>query len=469
MPGQNPLAYGRYVPKHGPTFLTRLRSALEVSDSAPLVFLGNFEVERHWGAGEPGLPTLSLPASDLVVNRMDEFSLTLAGPEDFVILKQRPDPDYLEYLTSLGWRPPHVVVPVDCDPARDVTGDALADELLLNQLAGLQERNALIFAHGVSAREEELARACGLPLATPSAVVCKAVNSKVYSRRLAERLGLRQPQGWWCDGLDRWRSAMAWAREVVGSGGLIVVKDAFGVSGKGILKVDTEKRLDRLDRLFSQRADRRGDNRLAVVVEEWVAKSADLNYQFTLARDKTVSLDFVKEALTEDGVHRGHLISARLRDETREQITEASLRIGEELAADGYFGVVGVDAMIDPDGGLYPVTEINARNNMSTYQESLLELVGGAGRTVLARHYPVMRNARSPFTALRAALGDTLLTEKRDDGLVVNNFATVGAGQGADVPGRLYGLVFGRDIEAVNAIDGRIVDMLENWEKDGMT
>ncbi|MGW1162870.1 preATP grasp domain-containing protein [Streptomyces sp. NPDC002513] len=449
-----------------PAFLARLRKAFGVASTAPLVFLGNFEVERQWGANELGLPTFNSPSSDVLVNRMDEFALTLAGPGDAVILKQRPDPDYVAYLESLGWRSPRPLVPAVSDPRQDVTADALADSVLLEELAGLRDQGAVIIAHGVSDREERLAEQTGLPLAAPSAAVCKAVNSKIYSRKLADRLQLRQPAGRWCDSLERWQEAAEWARGVLRDGGKVAVKDAYGVSGKGILQITEEARLDQLGRMFATRSERRSDDRLSVVVEEWVPKAADLNYQFTVGRDGSTRLDFVKEALTERGVHKGHLVPARITETDHKEIDSVARRVGEALAADGYFGVVGIDAMVDPEGGLYPLTEINARNNMSTYQESLLEMLAPAGVTALARHYDVVLRRPLPFAELRSVLGDLLLGPDSDGaGLIVNNFATVGSGLSAGGSGRLYGIVLGSDLDQVNTLDKQVTEALVQWQE----
>lgn len=448
-------------------FGSRLRTALRLPPDAPLVVLGNFEVEREWGADEPGLPTFAARSSDLVVNRMDEFALALAGPDDVVVLKRQPDPDHLGHLRALGWRRPRLLAPAHSDPAWDVTQDALADGELLGALAALRNRGAVLVAHGVSDRVERLSRASGLPLAAPAAAVCKRVNSKVYSRRLADRLGLRQPPGRCCEDLDGWAAVLPWARQVLRSGRRIAVKDAFGVSGKGILQVAEESRLDQLDRMLTRRGERRGDRRLGVVVEEWVATSADLNYQFTLSRDGTVRLDFVKEALTENGVHRGHLMPARLPAGTYDEIGAATAGIAAALAADGYYGIVGVDAVLDPGGGLYPVLEINARHNMSTYQQPLLSLLPSPAPTALARHYPVLRRGPASFGELRALLGPTLLTSAGGSGLLVNNFATVNSGITAGGAGRLYGIVVGPDAETVRALDTEVTARLAQWQEDG--
>jgi D-alanine-D-alanine ligase-like ATP-grasp enzyme len=457
-----------------PGFTARLKSAVCDDPLAPLVFIGNFEVETRWGRGEIGLPTIGFASSNVMVNRMDEFALLLAGPADIVLLKSAPDPHYLASLAGLGLRLPTALVAAHPEPQRTVTQDALHDPALIDQLAGLASDGAALFPHGVSADEEHLAAASGLPLAAARAEICKAVNSKVYSRRLADELGLRQPAGYACASVTSWAAAVSWARRIVGAGRRVGVKDAYGVSGKGMALITGEQWLDKIDRMVTTRARRSGTDRLGLVVEEWVPKAADLNYQFTVSRDGVVRFDFVKEAVTEHGVHKGHRMPARLTDAQHAELVATAQLLGAALAADGYFGVVGVDAMVDPDGGLYPVIEINARNNMSTYQVRLQEEVAGAGRTALARHYVVRLTEPLPFARLQELLAGLLVDRPGGTGLLVNNYACVNAAlataeHGAAAEGRLYGMVIGDDAATVDRLDAEIAGRLAATRLEGST
>lgn len=473
------------TPPTGPGFTGRLKRAVTGDAGTPLVFLGNFEVENQWAQGEPALPRVASHAGSAVVNSMDEFALLLGGKDDHVVLKAAPDEGYRRYLEGLGMALPTVHVVADADPRRTVTEDALADPALIANLAGLATEGARLSAHGVSEVEERLSAATGLAVAGPSAALCKRVNSKIYSRRAADELGLRQARGWACDTLEELAAAVAAAGELLAAGRKVVVKDAFGVSGKGIVVLDSEKRLARLHRMAVTQAKKQADGegegagdgtgvRTSLVIEEWVAKRCDLNYQFTVGRDGAVHFDFVKELLTENGVHKGHRIPARLSDAQVQELTEAAARIGGRLAADGYFGVVGVDAMVAPDESLYPVIEINARNNMSTYQSVVHDgptaLVGPADVAV-ARHYTVRLDRRFPFDEMRAVLDGLLLTDGRPTGLFVNNYATVNAAADqASAPaggapaqgfeGRLYGVLVESSAERVDALDADITRRL---------
>jgi phosphoribosylaminoimidazole carboxylase (NCAIR synthetase) len=439
-------------------FVTRLKLALTGATDTSLVYLGNFEVERQWAIGERSLPSVSTAASGAMVNHMDEFALLLAGADDHVVLKTAPDPDYLAYLKGLGLELPTVHVASGTDAQQSVTEDALGDPDLSATLSELAAQGCRLVAHGVSTVEEKLARATGLLLAAPDSSTCKSVNSKVYSRALADQLGLRQPVGWGCSTVEDLATAFSECRALVAAGRRIGVKEAFGVSGKGIAVVDDERRLDRLHRMILRGAD---DDRISFVIEEWVAKTVDLNYQFTVSKDGSVRFDFVKEAITDRNVHKGHRMPAVLPAATLEEIREVAQLLGGRLAADGYFGVVGVDAFVDPDGGLYPVIEINARHNMSTYQVPLQEKLVGPTQVALARYYPLPLRRTLSFGEVNRMLDGLMLARPGGTGLVVNNFATVNASAASgSFEGRLYGVVVADTTDELAAIDQWITERL---------
>ncbi|WP_117212771.1 ATP-grasp domain-containing protein [Allorhizocola rhizosphaerae] len=444
------------------TFLEGVKVACTGSAATPLVLLGNFEVEDEWARDEVGLPSVAGRASAAIVNRMDEFAVLLAGGGDYVVLKSAPDPDYLSYLDGLGLDLPTILVTDGQDPANTVSVDALRSPRLLSELKKL---DAHLFPHGMSTVEEQLCELTGLAPALPPAALVKSVNSKIYSRRVATELGLPQAHGWACETVTEFAAAADAARASLAAGRRLGIKDAFGVSGKGIMVVDDERRLDQLVRMVTRRAERSGDQRIALVVEEWADKALDLNYHFTVGRDGSVRFDFVKEAITENGVHKGHHIPARISPEHYAQIVQCAQLLGERLAADGFHGVVGVDAITTRDGGLLPVLEINARNNMSTYQTRLQETFMRPGMVALARQYHLTLMGHVSFAQMRDRLGGLLFTGQQ--GLLVNNFATVNAAatdDGRSYSGRLYGLLIAHSEEELTALDASIAERVQKEE-----
>ena len=437
------------------------------ADRTSLVLLGNFEVENQWAQGEPRLGG-SVARTAALVNRMDEFALLLGGEQDHVVLKSYPDLDYLEFLQGLGFGLPAIHTVSEQHPDRTVTEDALTDAGLLAGLSRIPAPVALA-PHGISVLEEELAKRTGMTLTGPSAAVCKAVNSKVYSRRLAERIGLRQPTGWACETQEELDAALPEAEKLLEAGEVLLIKEAFGVSGKGIATVESQQRLRRVTQLLRRSAERLGTNRVNVVVERLVVKTSDLNYQFTVGSDGSVCFDFVKEAHTVRGVHHGHRFPVPLTGAQRASLEVAAARIGHELAADGYYGVVGVDAMLEPGGGVLPIVEINARNNMSTYQRRIEAEFMKPGQLALAKHYVLQLTAPIGFAAVSECLGELLLARPGQSGLVVNNFATVNAASGAagGFHGRLYGVLLGADDCEVERMDAEVARRLGRLGSEG--
>jgi Pre ATP-grasp domain/Carbamoyl-phosphate synthase L chain, ATP binding domain len=405
-------------------YLRTMKAALTGDQDAPLVFVCNFEAEAEWGRGHTGLP--GLPAAPLppVVQRMEELGALLAGPGDVLLLKQPLDEDYRRYAAGLGIALPTVAVPENTRADRTTTADALDSPRLMARLRGLAEAGARLMPMGTTVLEEKLASDCGLPLAVPDTATFERVNPKSYSRRITQEAGLRVVPGAVCETVGDLARMLHGCRLMIAGGLRVVVKDSYGVSGKGMIVLDTPQKIDRLIRMAERRAQRTGDDRLEVVAEQWLDKRCDLNYQFTVDTRGRVRLDFVKELLTEHGVHKGHLSPAGLDPGQHAEIEAAAHAVGARLHADGFHGVAACDAIVGADGAVYPVLEINARLNMSSYQGGVTELFQPPGHVALARHYPLRLHRPVTFGEVRAAL----------DGIALDGIALDGAALDGTAP-----------------------------------
>jgi carbamoylphosphate synthase large subunit len=334
----------------------------------------------------------------------------------------------------------------------------LDSPVALQRLTAAAAGGAHLLPMGTTVWEQRLAEATGLPLAVPDAATFTRVNSKIYGRRLAAEADVRCVPGACCETVAEFVATLEGYRSRLDTGGLrIVVKDAYGVSGKGLVVLDSPAKADQLVRMVQRRAERRADQRIEVVVEEWLPKRWDLNYQVTISRDGQTSLDFVKQALTENGVHKGHLMPPELTGYQHYEIETAAHRVGRRLFADGYHGVAGIDAIVDIHGRVYPVLEINARLNMSTYQGGVTERFQRAGQIAMARHYPLRLDGPCTFDDLRRILGPALdLAE--DERFVVTCFGTVNANAHRPAPfeGRLYAMLIAPDKQRLAALDDTV-------------
>lgn len=437
-----------------------LKEALTGDRGARFVWLCNFEVENEWARSYVGMPVVRGSATAATVQRMEELGALLAEPTDHLLLDRPLDGGYREYAERTGLGAPAELI-TGAPAAGGGTAQAVLDSpALLERLRGLADAGAYLMPMGNSVREELIGKLTGLRSAVPDAATYERVNSKLYSRRVAGELGLRTIPGHCCETVQQLRRALAAGLR---DGGPVIVKDAYGVSGKGLVVLDSRKKADRLLRMIDRRARTSGEQALHVVVEAFLPKRFDLNYQFTIARDGRVRLDFVKEALTAGGVHLGHVMPANLTPAQHEELADAAQRLGARLHADGFFGIVGVDALLGSDDLVYPVLEINARLNMSSYQGRVTERFGHPEGAALAKHYPLRLTGPVSFDEVTDALGPLAEPPHGRDGLVITCFGTVNAqaGHASDgsvepFDGRLYTLLFAADRAGLGALDERV-------------
>jgi hypothetical protein len=144
---------------------------------------------------------------------------------------------------------------------------------------------------------------------------------------------------------------------------------------------------------------------------------------------------------------------------------EAAEAVGARLFEDGFTGLAGIDSIIDREGNVYPVLEINARLNMSSYQLGLEWLIDPRS-CALVKHYPLSLKRPLSFSELKSSLGSDLFIPARNNaGALIQNFATVNVNfnpdDSAPFNGRLYALIVGTNFEQIAQIDQRISLKLE--------
>jgi hypothetical protein len=224
--------------------------------------------------------------------------------------------------------------------------------------------------------------ACDLP----SSEVVRRANSKVFAHELAARLGLERA-GWICRDA---REVDARLRDFA-PGALWVVKRELGFGGLGHL-------LGRGRELPANGAGwlRGAFDEGAVVLEPWVERARDFSTQLEVARSGEVALAGICELVTrKNGGYVGNRVGAiDLDRDTRSQLEETARAVGRELAREGYFGPVGIDAFVASNDQLRPLVEVNARYTFGRVALAFERLVpeGGVASWLATRARPGLRD-----------------------------------------------------------------------------
>ncbi|MGE7217400.1 ATP-grasp domain-containing protein [Priestia koreensis] len=429
------------------------------------IWIGNVEVEEYWKDEE----TLSLPGDKIntsryLVNRMGEMSLFLADSDDIVCLKDNVDQDYLNYVKKFRGDLPHIYVCQSSDENKNVTQSLLEEVELFSKILD-KDYQYMILPYGSSKFEEELAEKIGAKLASPLVSVCKKVNSKTYSRNLSGQVGIRQVEGATVDTLKELEDQFHQLKYLLDEGPL-VLKDALGVSGKGMVLIDSEKKFNGIFKMLQRSSKKKGHDQTQFILETWMGKKKDLNYQILIDENGNSKLVSIKEAIVQNGVHSGHLQPVSLNNKQREDLEVAVEKIGKKLFQDGFFGIAGVDGFIGNDDHLYPCLEINARFNMATYQNRILEQWVESNATIMACPININVTEHINFSSVKQALHDYLYFPSSESGVIVHSFSTLQkAWNGSSRNGRLYTVLVGKNKEECILLSQKVEEVLSQLFK----
>lgn len=364
------------------------------------------------------------------VQHMEEILLLLSNSEDIVLLRKRPHPEFLERMRELGFQIPQILCPEKEDLSCTITELVLEDAALIAKIKeAAQKKNLFLMPYGVTEKEEELGKVCGLKIKGSPAVVAKRTNNKLYAKELIEKLALPQPEGTVCTCLeeipDAWNQLHRTFERVV-------IKRPYGASGQGLYRIENQQQLERA--LYALRRSQ-GQER-GWIAEGWYEERQDLNAQMYLHEDGTVEIFSIKEQLIKNTVYHGSLFPVSLPGQIISEYKEYIKTVGKELIREGVRGIVGIDSILTGNE-FFPVIDINVRFTLSTYLSVLPFLF--TDRYFLAVYYRVLLTEKTGYDALqqRAVQTGIAFDPDKKEGVFFYNRACMEKGVAGEI-GRLF-------------------------------
>ena len=296
----------------------------------------------------------------------------IATPQDVVMVAQPPTSGFLATLSTLGFTPPQFVT-----AAQDLRGR------LLGRFAPWGQSKAAI----------DYGQSMGLNWQTP---LGQAPDARLFAKTWAKALSVEagfEPLnaglgGTVCLDLKGAQAEVA-ARLIHGP---VVIKAAYGTAGRHMQRVQPNVGLTANQRQWlAGILARQG----AVIIEPWRQRVVDLSVQINVANGLQPILGITRFLTDERGQYAGHVLGRKLSrlDPTllrtyHEQdfpgrLLQVAATVSTRLAAAGYVGPAGIDALIyktDEGYHLYPLVEINPRFTMGRIAVELDRRVHAAAR-----------------------------------------------------------------------------------------
>ena len=201
---------------------------------------------------------------------------------------------------------------------------------------------------GASPAIESWAQQHQLLYRMPSWNIVTEVNSKAFSFQQSPKLPGAAL-------IHTWEELQKWDKMIEGPK---VLKTCFGVSGRGHLLLPS-KHIE----IFAQKEFRKGR---PIIAEPWFKRTFDFSTQWKI--DQTIQYlgaticisnqrGSYDSTIVGESIFKPHQLHL-------EKHREVVFPILQKIQKLGYFGNVGVDAMIWGDNHLHPIVEINARKTM---------------------------------------------------------------------------------------------------------
>jgi hypothetical protein len=325
------------------------------------LFIGSFNAEKLWkDLAYASLPSIQDAQSDLIVEAMDEMQFVFCQKEtDYLVSQFAMNAIHKNYLYDLGFTFTSNQNNIDTKPE---AGVSIFEALTLKKDEKLfSDSDHSTFTISPYSIQEDIYKFCSfyaIKESFPSIDVIKKVNSKIFSSQISSAYA------------EDYSLVINNTEELELKGGRmlnkapIIIKDPFGVSGKGNLYVNN---VDILRRIVNhlKRQEREG-KKIQFVIEYYLQKEIDFSSHFLIHENGSVDVMSI-QLLTNKHFSFDRIRSAEpafVQSLEKQKYFFQVESIAKILFEEGYHGPVCLDSMVLRNGAIIPVIEINARKSM---------------------------------------------------------------------------------------------------------
>lgn len=430
-------------------------------DKGIIIWLCNIGAEKYWNKVNSGMVDKQ---EDIIVSHIEEMNLLICRKQDIIILREKPDAEYLRTLKEIGFDIPKIFVPENSDYNLTISELVIRDEHLQVVLKKISESDDEVYfaPYAVTHLEEQIAQLCSLKLiGAPSSINAK-INDKIFNRQIAEELQFPVCSGRVCNKIEEIREEYHRLTENAPFFKKVIIKEPFGASGKGLYIIDDKAKLESNLRLINRFARNNIDAKW--LVEGWYDKKLDINYQIYIGIDGVVNVFSIKEQLLNNTVYIGSLIPANISEDMQESFKLYGEKIGNYLYNIGFTGVAGIDCFITIQNEIIPIIEINGRFTLSTYISFLTRVF--ENKIIATRYFRVLPTSPLDYiklTQLLKAKG-ILFDVNKKEGVVIYTAGTLPSREIQGCKGyfgRIFALIIAKDNELIEIYIKKLEDLIE--------
>lgn len=345
--------------------------------------IGTFDSERYWDSPDTArLPFFEDTDGNIIVSIMDELLFPFCNNNDILITRMKMKDEFLEYLKRIGFEFKNNFTDLFSnhthfrETLKITTLDLLLNkkELPIHHINKEDDKTSIenysILPYSVLPGDKKIAEKHKLNYDLPDVNSVIKVNSKIYSTAITHQFA------------DQFRKKshgepVFSALELKKKGNQlllsssIMVKEDFGVSGRGNLLINNEKLLNRIVKHFIHEEEKGKEVKL--VLEKFLDKDNDFSCQLKIQKNGEFQILGIQKIINNNFGYQGSKTAtddfvAFLDKNGYFQYIE---NVINQIYIDGYWGYVCIDSMVLKNNEIIPIIEINARKSMGLINHTI--------------------------------------------------------------------------------------------------
>lgn len=337
------------------------------------IILGTFDSENFWRS-EVNAKLPAIPDKEMIniISAMDEIMFPFCKKNDVLLTRFKMDKSHKQYLNQIGFE--FYCNEKDIDESyqsgkikRDICIFQILSEIQKKEyIKALVQKNAIISPFAVVPHTKTFCDIYDIEMCAPDIDIIKKVNSKIYSTHINESIFGKSHSII----VENSEQLLEEGKKILKTNHLLI-KDEFGVSGKGNLLIDSENILKRIV-MYLMEQEKRG-KKISFVLEPLLEREMDFSCQFHVGEDGKYSLISVQKILNSGFAYSGSFTAEEdfLSMLENTGYFKTMEKVAEKLYESKYFGHVCIDSMLLKSGDIIPIVEINARKSMSLIKHNI--------------------------------------------------------------------------------------------------
>lgn len=319
---------------------------------------GDFPAEIYWEEkASVKLPTINLVNEPSYNLFRDEILAPLCQSGDIFISNHSYNNTLLQYMKEIGID----IIPYKIKNKREhstIFASLLQDKEKIERI-NMDKDTYTVYPYAIVPGVDKIDDLLGKgKWNLPQLSNVQKVNSKIYSTRLSKEV-CNNNYSEICNSITDLQHALEKYKEGA------IVKEEFGVSGKGSLFIKNPRIGMKMIRYLENQSEKT-NGKIRFIVEPFFDVKEDFSCLFEIEKDGKVEKYFVTSMINK------HLKYYGTREANREFVKKLEVNnyfkvielVAKSVYKSGYWGPVCVDSMMLKDGTIIPITEINARLSM---------------------------------------------------------------------------------------------------------